>query len=218
MRKRPLVKICGITRPEDARAATRMGADFLGAIFYPRSPRCVSEETLEELIFAMPDGKRVMVDVAPSVEEIQTRIDMGFDYCQIHFDLATTPRETVRQWADIVGPSRLWLAPRMPAGDVIPKYIFESAGTVVIDTYKAGAFGGTGQTGAWEHFVNLVRARPETRFVLAGGLAPDNLVEALEQTRAEMIDLNSGVESAPGIKDCAKLSAAMQAVKVYAES
>ena len=208
----PNVKVCGLTRPEDARAATRLGVDYLGAIFYPKSPRCVKAETLEDLLLFMPDGKRVMVDVSPEYEALEKRLDLGFDFFQIHFDVATTPREVITRWSSIVHRERLWLAPRLKPEDPLPDYILELAGTLVMDTYKPGLYGGTGQTGEWARFAKLKETHPDLRVALAGGINPENVLAAIEETNADMIDLNSGVESAPGIKDAKKIAAVMDAL------
>jgi phosphoribosylanthranilate isomerase len=207
------VKVCGITRVEDARAATRMGVDYLGVIFYPKSPRCAPREMLENLLLAIPDGKRVMVDVSPDTTMLRERVDMGFDYCQIHFDGATTTPEKVAGWSKAVGPQRLWLAPRLTPGEDFPEYLFDLAETIVVDSYKNGEFGGTGETNSWQRFERLKLEHPEKRLILAGGLGPGNLAAALTATRASAVDLNSGIESAPGVKDLNKLAAALEIIR-----
>ncbi len=209
---RPKVKICGLTRPEDARAATRLGADYLGTIFFTGSPRCVKEDILEELLFFMPDGRRVMVDVMPDCESLARRMDLGFDYCQIHFDI-DTPEEQLGEWMDTVGRSRLWLAPRIQPGQSIPEHILAYADTFLLDGFSKNSFGGTGKNADWASFANTRKAHLNKHFCLAGGLKPDNVLEALVASGAEQIDLNSGVESAPGIKDAAKISAVMQILR-----
>jgi len=208
----PKVKICGLTRPEDARAATRLGADYLGVIFYPLSSRCVNPNVQEELLFFIPDGKRVMVDVDTEFAVLRKRLELGFDYYQLHFDIST-PVERIKKWSEITGQVRLWLAPRIPPEAEFPEHILPFADTFVIDSYKAGEFGGTGCTDGWERFVRWKAAYPDKRFVLAGGLGPDNVAEAHTATGAAVMDLNSGVESEPGIKDITKMSAAIHAIR-----
>lgn len=209
------VKVCGMTRVEDARACTRMGVDYLGVIFYPKSPRCVKAELLEELLPAIPDGQRVMVDVAPDSTTLRERVDAGFDYCQIHFDNETTPSDRVESWHKAIGAQRLWLAPRLKPEEPFPEHLLPLAETFVIDSYKAGEFGGTGIADGWERFARIRAAHPDKRFILAGGLGPDNLGAALEATHAEMVDLNSGVEISPGVKDLAKIASSLDILRKH---
>lgn len=209
------VKVCGITRGEDARACTRMGVDYLGVIFYQKSPRCVNVATLDELILAIPDGKRVMVDVSPDSTALKERVDLGFDYSQIHFDNATTPRDRVEGWSKAIGTPRLWLAPRLRPDEKFPDYLYDLAEVFVIDSYSKDEFGGTGIANSWERFERLRLERPDKRFILAGGLGPENISAALTATRANAVDLNSGVEISPGIKDAKKIAATLDAIRKH---
>ncbi len=206
------VKICGLTRSEDARAATRLGADYLGVIMYAKSPRCVQDEDLEDLLFFIPDGRRVMVDVAIDCDVLRSRLDLGFDYYQIHFDPSSTPLETVRTWSEIVTPSRLWLAPRLKPEESFPEQLLPFATTFLIDAYKEGAYGGTGVKGDWSFFKKLKGICKDKRLILAGGLNPENAKDALTATAAEVLDFNSGVETAPGLKDLSKMAAVIKTV------
>jgi phosphoribosylanthranilate isomerase len=210
---RPLVKVCGLTRPENAREVARLGADYLGTIFYAKSPRCVNEDSLSALLSEMPAGKRVMVDVAPTPDTLRRRREAGFDYFQIHFDINTTTRAQVEGWMNAVGRERLWLAPKLRPEAEMPDYVFELAHTLVIDTFSPGAFGGTGKTGEWGRFARLHARKPSLRMALAGGLGPDNIEDAVRKTGAPMVDLNSGVEISPGIKDSAKVARVMEILR-----
>lgn len=213
---RPFVKVCGLTRPADAAKAAELGADYLGAIFYAKSPRCVKAAVLPELLAAMPAGRRVMVDVAPAPGAIRERQSLGFDFFQIHFDVESTLPSTLEAWAAEAGTGRLWLAPRLKPEDPLPDYIFELADTLVMDTYRPGVYGGTGETGEWERFhrlkAHLLQFRSDLRLALAGGIGPGNVRQALDATGAAMVDLNSGVEEAPGLKDAGKMAAAFAAI------
>jgi len=97
------------------------------------------------------------------------------------------------------------MAPRLAPGDSFPEAILEFADTVLIDTFSKSQIGGTGEVGDWEGFAALRETHPQIHWILAGGLSPDNALEAVAATGAEHIDVNSGVESAPGIKDAEKL-------------
>jgi phosphoribosylanthranilate isomerase len=216
---RPVVKICGLTRPGDAREAASLGADYMGVIFYPKSPRCVKAQALPEILAEIPEGRRVMVDVAPEPGIIAARRRIGFNCFQIHFDAATTLALTIENWAREAGNGALWLAPRLRPEDPLPEYVPELADTIVMDTYRPGVYGGTGETGEWERFNRLRKTlaalRPGLRLALAGGLSPGNALAALRATGAAMVDFNSGVEDSPGIKNAAKMAAALAAVAQY---
>lgn len=200
------VKVCGITRVDHARMALDLGVEFIGINLYAPSPRSVSLYKARKLIECIPKGKRVVVDVAPAARTLQSYQTMGFDYFQIHFDL-TVPLSNVSEWSDIVGSKRLWLAPRIPPKKPFPKKILACAETFVIDTYHKGGYGGSGQTGNWARFYKLQKQYPDKTFILAGGLSPDNIARALACTKATYVDVNSGVESAPGLKDLDRLRA-----------
>ncbi|WOO42473.1 phosphoribosylanthranilate isomerase [Rubellicoccus peritrichatus] len=198
------IKVCGLTKVEDGLLALELGADYLGVIRYDGSARMATEAQARLLSNSFPVGKRVCVDVAPSIKELEHHGDLGFDHFQIHFKL-DVPLETIAAWSEIVGKENLWLAPHFPPDQDFPKALLPYADTFVIDTYKKGQVGGTGETGDWTGFANLMASYPDTRFILAGGLSPDNIREAVRQSGARVVDVNSGVEASPGIKDHDKL-------------
>lgn len=204
--KRPLVKVCGITRAEDAERALALGADFIGVILYPKSPRAVSPDAVPALLEAIPRGKRVMVDVATDVDELERRRRLGFDAYQIHFDLEEMVAN-VSAWAEIVGPEAFWASPRIPLEKpLFPQILMEFANTFVVDAYAKDSYGGTGQAGDnWQRFLDWTFMYQHKRWILAGGLGPSNIEEAIRITQAGIVDINSGVERSPGIKDPARL-------------
>lgn len=201
------LKVCGLTRAEDAAAAANLGADYLGFIFYPKSPRHVGVERYTTLRAHLPTGvKRVAVCVAPTPVELAQLATLGFDAFQIHFP-TDTARVTVNSWAETIGVSRLWLAPKLPPNeDVRPEWL-AVASAVLLDTFHADKFGGTGETGDWAKFRRHAEAYARTTWILSGGLRPENVRAALTATGARFLDVNSGVESSPGVKDAAKLAA-----------
>ena len=209
------VKVYGITRVDPIKMALDLGADFIGINLYARSPRSVSLPRARKLIQSIPKGKRVVVDVAPTAGTLQSYQKIGFDYFQVHFDLSV-PLSSVAEWSDIVGPKRLWLAPRIPPRKWFPKKILAYAETFLIDTYHRGGYGGSGQTGNWTRFYKLKKRYPDKTFILAGGLSPDNIAGALACTKASYVDVNSGVESAPGLKDPDQLQAFFDGLPIYA--
>lgn len=205
----PYVKVCGITRVEDIRACLKLGVHYLGLNRYAPSPRCVPPERVAELLAAIPTGRRVYVDVNPGLPELHDAEAAGFDVFQIHFDPHTVEESRLRLWKEKVGAARLWLAPRLKGGTPLPHHAFGCAGTFLIDGYSPGAFGGTGKTSDWAGIAALKTLHRDKTWVVAGGLGPDNIVEAVRASHADVVDLNSGVESAPGIKDAALLARAL---------
>ena len=212
MRSLLKIKVCGLTREEDVKLTLSLGADYFGIILYPQSPRAVSLDRAVELVAAVPVGQRVAVDVATSLEDLKGYRDAGFDYFQIHFGV-DFEHSMLAEYSKIVGKEKLWLAPRLASEDTFPKDILDYADTILIDTFVKDQFGGTGKLGDWARFNALKEAYPQTNWVLAGGLSPSNLLDALSSTAADHLDINSGVESKPGFKDEVKLREAFKVLR-----
>ncbi|MGF1448564.1 MAG: phosphoribosylanthranilate isomerase [Opitutales bacterium] len=195
------IKICGITNSSDLSQALSLGADYIGLNVYAGSPRRVGLEDVGRLLEQIPEGKRVLVDVSTPTEELERYArELSFDYFQIHFEPEVS-LATVSAWAGLVGQERLWLAPRVPPGEPFPELALEFADTLLIDGYHPDQFGGTGKTGDWSAFAQLQERFPTKTWILAGGLTPDNVKEALSQSFAQVVDVCSGVEAQPGLKD-----------------
>jgi len=209
----PRIKVCGLTRKKDIARVLELGADFAGVIVYAQSPRGVSTQKAAELVCDIPQGKRVLVDVAPSPERLEAHKALGFDHYQIHFDPAETSPATLAGWSRLAGRQSLWLAPRLPQGSVFPECLLDIADTFLIDAFHAGLYCGSGQVGDWGFFSRQKTAFPEKRWILAGGLNPPNIAAALAATGADCVDVNSGVEAEPGVKDHAKLEAFFKAAR-----
>lgn len=201
------LKVCGLTSLVDAEAADAIGADYLGFILYPKSPRYVTLTQFAAMAARLPPGRRpVAVVVEPSAEELAPVAEAGFAAVQIHFR-EETPLAEVEKWRERVGVDRLWLAPKRPPGRELSPTWLPLARTFLVDTFHAAGFGGSGQTGDWAAFARLRLAHPEHHWILAGGLKPENIADAVRQSGARWVDVNSGVESAPGVKDAARLHA-----------
>ncbi len=200
------LKVCGITSLVDADAADAVGADYLGFIFYPKSPRFVAYPQFKAMQDRLPPRKRVAVSVEPTTAELAKQVEHDFDFFQIHFNPQTS-LDVIATWAKTVDVSRLWLAPRLPPGMDISAEWLPLAETFLIDTFHPDKMGGTGATGDWAKFKSLRETHSDKRWILSGGLSPDNIAEAVTSTGAKYIDVNSGVEQAPGIKSPAKLKA-----------
>ena len=197
-------KVCGLTSLVDAEFADRCGADYLGFIFHPKSPRFISLEQFRAMSKRLPDRRKVAVSVEPTIEELGAMRDAGFDFFQIHFGPAT-PDAQLTAWSRLVGEKHLWLAPKLPPGESVSPAALAVAKFILFDTFQPAGFGGSGRTGDWASFVRHQAAHTKNFWILAGGLNADNIGEALEKTGARLVDVNSGVESAPGIKDETKL-------------
>jgi len=206
------IKVCGLTTLVDADFADDCGADYLGFNFYPQSPRHISLGQYRTMAGRLEGRRRVAVSVEPDADALRAMRDLGFDRFQVHFrDDAAQAR--IEAWAGLVGAPNLWLAPRLAPGADVPAAWLALAGAVLLDTFDASLFGGTGRTGDWPKFRRHREAHPRSTWILSGGLGPANVGEALAGTGARFLDVNSGVESAPGVKDPAKLRAFVAAVR-----
>lgn len=205
-----LAKICGITRIEDARVISAAGADFLGLNLWPRSKRHVSLEhaaALAAAARAAGPAKIVglFVDAAPS--EIQrSAAQIGLDAIQLHGD------ETPADAAVIAAATGLeiWKA---HAADRVDLTWWEHRHVVLLDTPTPGR-GGSGKTFDWAIAKTALADHPIHRVVLAGGLDPDNVTRAIAEVAPWAVDVASGVESAPGIKDLERVAAFLRAVRL----
>ncbi len=203
--KRPVeIKICGMTREADVDLALSLGADYIGFIVYPKSPRALSLARAVELAARVPPGRRVVVDVEPRTEDLLRYREAGFDAFQVH-GKQSLEAERLVAWSALVGKERLWLAPRLSPEEPFPELVLAYADTILLDTYSKAQVGGTGETGDWGRFPEIKASYPDRRFILAGGLTPQNVLAAIEATGTDHVDVNSGVESEPGKKDPEKL-------------
>ena len=192
----PIVKICGITTRDDALHAVRCGADLLGFIQYPPSPRYVSPRKVRAIIQELPDGVRTVgVFVNESGERIRrVAEEAGFDVIQLHGDESTDVLYELTKYEVIKA-----IGLREPS-DVIRAEEWSSV-PLLVDT-PCPQFGGSGEVGDW----SLARELATTRTIyLAGGLNPDNVAEAIRVVNPHGVDVSSGVELSKGIKDHAKV-------------
>lgn len=197
-------KVCGLTSLVDAEWADKCGADCLGFILYPKSPRFLSLTQYRAMAPRLPERRKVAVSVEPTLAELAAMEQAGFDYFQIHFR-PETPDATLAAWSQVVGSKRLWLAPKLPPGADVSEATRAAAKFVLLDTFHAEGFGGSGKTGDWGKFSRHQAQHPENIWILAGGLNPENIGEAVRSSGTNFVDVNSGVESTPGVKDLAKL-------------
>jgi len=163
---------------------------------------------LVELVWmSLPDAKQLDLAAVTSVmlDELELRLAGDFRH-----DL---PVARIAAWTHAVGAETLWLAPRLPPGVDVPESWLGLSRGIVLDTFDPSLFGGTGRTSDWDKFKRHRRGQPGKTWILSGGLNPENIGEAIAATGARFIDVNSGVESAPGVKDHARLRAFVSAVR-----
>lgn len=188
------VKICGITRREDACAAASLGFAYVGAVLCPRSRRHVSPQRLPELFADLPQGvRRVGVLVDPTPAEIEAALASGaLDIIQLHGN------ESPEMAADLARRLPVWKAVTLLHDSDIDRWLDYPAERLLADS----AGGGSGHPCRWDLAARLATRRP---IVLAGGITPENAREAIATVHPDAIDLASGVESAPGIKSLTKM-------------
>lgn len=199
------IKICGITNLEDALLAAELGADALGFIFYPKSPRKVATETAREIIARLPPfvaSVGVFVnEAAAAVRDLAAQV--GLDWVQLHGQ--ESPDYCRNLGRRVIKGFRIKdensLMELEPYRDAVQAFL--------LDTYKKGQVGGTGEVFDW----HLAReAKPYGRIILAGGLNAENVAQAIEVAQPQAVDAASGTEAAPGRKAPDKLRAFFRAV------
>ncbi len=207
------VKVCGITNAEDALAAIEAGADALGFIFYEKSPRYVVPAVAANIIAGLPP---LVTPVGVFVNEGLATVRSIMETCrlamaQLHGD------ENVSYCRELARPAMKALRLK-DRGSLLALAEYQGRGGVrgfVLDTFSELAYGGTGQITDWGLAADVAKSTP---ILLAGGLTPENVTEAIGIVRPYGVDVSSGVESAPGKKDHAKMRAFVDAVRVVSSS
>lgn len=198
------VKVCGITNRDDALCAVDAGADALGFIFYPGSPRYVTPEAVGEIVAELPP---FVTPVGVFVNTSETRMDAivklaGLRAIQLHGD--EPPEACLGRAVPVIRVLRV-------GEDFEPEqmrsYLVD---TFLLDTAKGGQYGGTGETFDWS---KAIAAKRIGRIVLSGGLTPGNVADAIEAVMPYAVDTSSGVEAEPGKKDHAKVKQFLKAVR-----
>ena len=200
------IKICGLTRLDDAVLASDLGADFLGFIFVPESPRYVEPERVAEIVATLrgagSTARVVGVFNDASVETIRGVSNVApLDFVQLHG--TETDEDVVAIGLPAIKTFRVGSA--LPDTTSVP-----SAEWLLFDTYDERRGGGTGRRFDWSLLAMYERTKP---FLLAGGIDPDNVAAAISLVRPDGVDIASGVESEPGLKDHAKLRALFERVR-----
>ncbi len=204
MAVRTRVKICGITRPEDGAAASAAGADAIGLNFYPASPRAVGLEQAVAIRRALPPFVTVVgLFVNASAETVvETAGRVHLDLLQFHGE--ETPSQC--EAAGLPYMKAIRVNDGTDVGEAARR--FAGAKALILDTFDDRLWGGTGRTFDWD----LVPADIALPVVVAGGLTPANVADAILRLRPYGVDVSGGVEQSPGIKDAAKISSFIQEV------
>lgn len=204
--KKTFVKICGITNREDAEIAVISGADALGFVFYPKSPRFITTEDARKICEYIP-GNILKIGVfvdAESVELAALRTENFLNYFQLHGDESP---DFCRRF-----PGKIIKAFRINNNfnkDVLKDY--STCSMFLFDTKVEGLYGGSGIAFDWNILRSIPRSRP---VILAGGLNEDNAAEAIRLVKPYMVDVSSSVESHPGKKDAAKIARFIKSCKL----
>jgi len=218
------IKICGVTRPEDVRQIVQAGGDAIGLNFYPASPRSVDLEQATRLVRQLPAGMhRVGIFVNAPVATIRRAHDrLALDWIQLHGD---EPPQTVSRLHDL--PVIRAFRCRDNQFRTIRDYLDRCGGlgvlpkAILVDAYAPQAYGGTGETVAWQRLVDARGQWGDLPLVLAGGLRPENVGSAIRLVRPQAVDTASGVEASPGAKDVRRVHrfvAAARAAFAHIES
>lgn len=202
---RTRIKICGVTSVADALRCADAGADAVGLVFYPRSPRCVTVERAAEIVRALPPfvtAVGLFVNPQPAdVDAVLASCPVGL--LQFHGD--ESPEFCARFGHPYLKALRV-----QPGVDLLECLRpYEAASGWLLDAFREGEYGGTGTAFDW----NLVPPGLARPVVLSGGLSPENVSEAVRRVRPWAVDVSSGVESAKGIKDPARVAAFIAGVR-----
>lgn len=208
------VKFCGFTQASDVQQAIELGADALGFVFYPPSPRAVTAEQAQSLVQQVPAFISVVALVVnmPQSELVALANTVDFDVIQFHGDESA---EQCQQLAKSV--NKRWVKALRINKDThdlqsiqsqIKDYAQAGASSILLDAYHKDAYGGTGERFDW----SLIPKDSALPIILAGGLTPDNISDTLKLP-IQAVDVSGGIESAKGIKDAGKMAAFIRSVK-----
>jgi phosphoribosylanthranilate isomerase len=208
----PAVKFCGLRRPEDAALAVDLGATYVGVIF-AGGPRLVTVAEARLVVEAVRGRARAVGVFGPDSPDTIARIvrEAGLDVVQLSADPDAGTVDAVRSATG----AEIWAAVRCSASlPPLASILFDHADAVLLDAKVEGQLGGTGRTLPWDDLAPALRAARSSggRLVLAGGLTPENVRRAAEVLRPDVVDVSSGVESAPGVKDPERMRAFVGAI------
>lgn len=206
---RTRAKICGITRVEDVQAVADAGCDAIGLVFYPPSPRHVNIEQAQGLLQNIPAYVQVVgLFVNATTDEIAAVLkQVPLDILQFHGDESPEQCQAIAQQVGRRWYKAIQVKPDLDVVAEIQRYQTAGASAVLLDAWHPDLKGGTGHSFDWSTFPQL-----DIPLILAGGLNPDNIEQAIHTTQAYAVDVSGGVESAKGIKDQQLIERFMQGV------
>ena len=205
------IKFCGITRAEDARVVAELGAMYVGCIFTD-SRRRVRPGDAAAIFGAAPDARKVGVFGGESVDTILEAADAAaLDVIQLHAGGDEEMMNKLR--ASFRG--EIWSVVRVRERDDVAASMTAASGdAILLDTHSDSQLGGTGEGFDWEGAANAAReGRRDRRLIVAGGLTPENVADAIRALQPDVVDVSSGVESSPAVKDPARMRAFARAVE-----
>lgn len=199
------IKVCGITRMEDALLAASVGVSALGFVFWPGSPRYVEPEAAQRIIGLLPPMIAVVgVFVNQPLEDVRRiAAEIGLTAVQLH------GAETADYWNSL-SPRVIKAVPLSSRADADAIGRYPREVTLLLDAHDPVRYGGTGRTIDWRVAAAIAATRP---VILSGGLRPDNVAAAIQQVRPYGVDVSSGVEQQPGVKDASRLQAFVRAAR-----
>lgn len=203
------VKICGITTPEDARAAVEAGADALGFVFFRKSPRHAPPDVVKAIVKALPP---FVLSVGVFVDEEAGTVRELMDQCGL--TLAQLHGGETASYCECLGRPIIRALRLRGPGDLLALAEYKGRAQVrgfLVDAFSEKEYGGTGQVADWGL---AAEAAKSADILLAGGLTPENVQEAVRQVRPYGVDVSSGVEVSPGRKDHAKVRAFIEAARL----
>ena len=205
------IKICGICSRSDLEKICALGPDAVGFIFWPESKRYVRPQQVAQWLPSVPEGiKKVGVFVEPTAAEVEAVArECQLDVIQIH--------QTSNHWKidrPLFQGLEIWLSPKMEQGvkPAILEAVLPEPSVLLADSFDPKTIGGTGSVGNWDAAVQMKQTLGKP-LMLAGGLNPDNVAEAIETVQPWGVDVSSGVEKTPGVKNIRKVKKFIGAVR-----
>ncbi len=206
------VKVCGITNLNDALSACHSGADAVGFILYPKSKRFIKAKDVRKITSQLPPFlTKVGVFVNEDPRDVLEILSYAhLDFAQLHGD--ETPEE-----CEYVGANRVIKVFRLKSEEEVEKigpYVGKVR-AILLDTYDSKVYGGTGKPFDWKVALKVKERFPEFPLILSGGLNPENVKRAVEIVKPYAVDVSSGVEAEPGVKDGEKVKAFVRNAKCF---